>query len=153
MKKISIITLFISTLLFTSCNSIAGLANSSSVSSSATAITAGATCGNLLKTLYTQYKSTGKVDLTSSSNLVNAMQLGTYCNTLKNNKNNSAYLSTFAQGLVSGSGGLISTGKSMSTVSSLLSLPMLSAMKSSVSGSSTSGVASALTTLFSSLNK
>ena len=151
MNKISIITLFIS-ILFTSCNSITGLANSSSASSSTTAITAGATCGNLLKTLYAQYKSTGKVDLTSSSNLVNAMQLGTYCNTLKNNKNNITYLSTFAQGLVSGSGGLISTGKSMSAVSSLLSLPSLSTVNQTVSGSSTTGVASELTTLFNSLN-
>lgn len=149
MKNVNIIVALVGLLLFSSCTSVSNL---TATPSSSAGTEAGATCGQVLKSLYTQYKSMGKVDMKNTNTLLNVTQLSTYYNTLKNNKSNTGYLYSFAKGLVTGSSGIIGTGNSMTTLNSLLSLSSLSNVSSSkpISPSTSSSIEAGLTNLFNS---
>jgi len=153
MNKISIIVIIVGTLFFTSCSGVKNVLASNTATTEGT--TAGAACGKVLSSLYTQYKSTGKVDVNNATTLLSIGELSTSIGSLKNNMKNTSYLGTFAQGIVSGSNGLVNSNNSMSTVSSLLSLSSLSNITSTTpaSSSTATSVASGLTTLFNNLKK
>lgn len=80
---------------FVSCGTATNLA-----SSDAAAQAAGLSCGQATASLYSVYKSTGKVDLTNSTNLSNALILATSYSQLKENKGNQAYRKAFTTGMV-----------------------------------------------------
>lgn len=155
MNKFSIILLFVSVLSFTSCSSVKSLTGSTATAETITGTTAGTSCGKVLGSLYTQYKSTGKVDVSNAATLISIKELGTSFTSLKSNMKNTSYLGAFAKGLVTGSNGLVSSSNSLSTVSSLMSLSSLNNITSTTTASSASvtNVASGLTTLFNNLKK
>ena len=126
MKKFGIIALFIAAISFASCKSISTASTSSSAAKNA-----GVGCGKVLSSLYTSYKSTGKVDLTNSTTLLNVVGLATYYKGLNAHRNDAAYKTAFAAGLVTGSNGVITAANSISTVNSLLSLTGLNTITSS----------------------
>jgi hypothetical protein len=145
MKKIGIIALFAAVLSFTSCT----VSNVTTTNNSA-ATSAGTSCGKVLSTLYTQYKSTGKVDMTNSNTLLNVVELATYYTTLKANRSNAAYTKAFAVGMVSGSNGLVTNLNSTSVINALLAITGLSGITTNTSGVSTAAisVANGLINLF-----
>lgn len=148
MKITAYIAVFIAALSFASCSSI-----SNSASSNTAAKTAGTSCGKVLSGLYSQYKSSGKLNMASSSTLTNVIELGACYKLLKDNRGNSAYRKSFAAGLVSGSNGLITNSKASSVISSLLSITGLGNVTSSTSSSSSvlTGIATNLINIFTSL--
>lgn len=156
MKKISIIIVFVGALVCASCSSVSKLAsNASSTTQPSAGTIQGTACGKVLGTMYTQYKSTGKVDMKNSSTLLSVTELSTHYSSLRNNKSNTTYLYSFAKGLVSGTNGLVNTSNSLSSVNSLLSLSSLSSITSTTPATSTAStnVASGLTALFNSWKK
>lgn len=116
-------------------------------SSDTVAKTTGIACGDLLKDMNTDYKTKGKVDITSTQTLSNVIQLSGYYKTLKNNKGNSEYKKAFASGLVTGSDNLITTENAMETVDKILSIDRLADI-----GSKTSSTASSAISVANSLN-
>jgi len=153
MKKIKIITLFLGALLLASCNDIKNAVNDATSSDALAGTTVGTTCGSVVKTLYTQYKSAGKIDLTNSSTLLSVTELGPCVISLTNNKNNSDYLTAFTKALVIGSSGVITSSNSNSFVNLLLSATSLSNITSSLTSNSTgsTNIITDLTTLLDSL--
>lgn len=145
MKKIGFIALLVGAIFIASCSSISNIA-----SSNPAATAAGTGAGKALSTLYSQYKSTGKINMGSASTIGTVVELGTYVAALKNNQSVSGYKSAFAAGLVTGSSGLVTTANSMATVNSLLGITGLSGISSTISGTSATAtnVANGLITLF-----
>ncbi|MBQ2511121.1 MAG: hypothetical protein II531_03055 [Bacteroidales bacterium] len=123
MKKLSILLLCIVTLAATSCNSLQKAASSNSA-----AAASGQLCGNAVKGLYQSYKNDGKLDVTSGSNLTNALSLATAYSQLKDHKNDKSYRKAFASGLVVSSAGLITDRNSISFINQLLSSAALSGL-------------------------
>ncbi|MBR5784704.1 MAG: hypothetical protein IKY43_06005 [Bacteroidales bacterium] len=89
------------------------------------ATAAGAACGKAMSTLYKEYKKLGKIDVTSTTTLTAVVQIAAARNLLIDNKNNSAYLTAFGVGLVSGSNNLINNSTASSFINTLLSLTSL----------------------------
>ncbi len=145
MKKIGISVLLFALFSLMSCSTVSTI-----TSSDAAATAAGVSCGKTLASLYSQYKSTGKINMTSSNTLLKVVELATYTKALRDNKNNATYKKAFAAGLVTGSSGLVINTNSMSTVNSLLSLTGLNSITSSTSATSTAAVnvATGLVNLF-----
>ncbi|HLP03805.1 MAG TPA: hypothetical protein VK152_00105 [Paludibacter sp.] len=153
MKRTSIILFFAGIFLLAGCSSLSNVA-SSAMPANSTATSAGTSCGTILANLYAQYKATGKIDLNNSAVLLNVAQLTPYYNSLKTNKSNPNYLASFAQGLVSGSRGVVTTQNSLNTVNSLLSLNGLSNITTATNSAATiPGITTELTTLLNSLKK
>lgn len=145
MKKIGFISLLVGAIFIASCSSISNVA-----SSNPAATAAGTGAGKALSTLYSQYKSTGKINMGSASTIGTVVELGTYVAALKSNQSVSGYKSAFAAGLVTGSTGLVTSVNSMATVNSLLGIAGLSGISSTVSSTSSTAtnVANGLITLF-----
>ena len=148
LKRIRISVLFLAIISFASCGSMSNIASSDTA-----AMIEGTSCGKSLENLYTQYKSLGKVDLSSASNLLKVAELGTFMNSLKNNINLPAYKTDFLSGLVSGSNGLITENNSSAILNSLTSLNGLSSITPSTESTSTlaSSVSSGLGDIFKSI--
>ena len=87
-----------------------------------TATTNGQAAGAALKSLYTQYKSDGKLDMANLSNIMNLATLANNVKDLKGQTNKTAFYKDFATGLVSGSGNLITSANSSSVMSGLSNL-------------------------------
>ena len=77
----------------------------------------GKQAGAALKSLYTQYKADGKMDM---SNLTNIMNLATLANNVQGNK--TAFYKDFASGLILGSGNLVTQVNSEAVVEGLTGL-------------------------------
>lgn len=111
---------------------------------------AGLTNGNGLKSgaallsLYTQYKSTGKLDLTNPTNLNNLLTLASNIKGLDQLVNKSSFLT----GLISGSKNLVNQSNSDTVLSSLTKLSGLdlSSVSSSSAASAVTGVLSKVAT-------
>jgi hypothetical protein len=148
MKKIGVIVLFFTALFAVSCGTTSNVSTGNSA-----ATQAGKGCGAVLATLHSQYKSTGKIDMSNSTTLLNVVELGTYYTTLNSHKTDAAYKTAFATGLVEGSIGLITNANSLSTLNTLLTLGTLSSITSSTPGTSAVAVnvASGLINLLKSL--
>jgi len=145
MKRIGLITLLVVAIFIASCTTVSNI-----TSSNPAATAAGTGAGKALSTLYSQYKSTGKVNMGSASTIGSIVELGTYVAALKNNQSVAGYKSAFAAGLVTGSTGLVTPANSMATVNSLLGITGLSGISSTVSSTSATAtnVATGLTNLF-----
>lgn len=126
MKKISIIALFIAAISFASCKSISTVSTANSVATSA-----GVNCGKVLASLNSTYKSTGKLDLTNTTTLLNVVELASYYKALEAHRTDAAYKTAFATGLVTGSNGAITAASSINVVNSLLNLAGLNKISSS----------------------
>lgn len=113
MKKFSFIMMLVATVAFCGCKS-------SSFSSDSAAVAQGAACGTALKTLNSSYKSTGKLDLGTATNLSAALALATSYSQLKANKNNTNYKASFANGMVTGGAGLLTQASATTVVNALL---------------------------------
>jgi hypothetical protein len=150
MKRVRVLVFFIATLSFASCSSISKVASSNTVANAE-----GVACGKVLTTMFNQYKSSGKVDVTNSNTWKNVMELGSYCTALNKNKADTSYKQSFASGLVTGSNGLLTTSTATSAVNSLLSISGLSGLTSGTSSTSTTAknVTAGLTSLFNSWKK
>lgn len=104
MKKILAIAL--AAIMFTSCGFLKGTTTtpaSSTTTTPATAtsgVTTGKAAGLALDALTTQYKTTGTIDCSNITNLLNIAQVVAACKELKSNKGNADYTKSFTQGLV-----------------------------------------------------
>ena len=87
-----------------------------------TATTNGQAAGAALKSLYTQYKTDGKLDMANITNIMNLATLANNVKDLKGQTNKSAFYKDFATGLVSGSNNLVSSSNSNAVMSGLTNL-------------------------------
>ena len=78
----------------------------------------GAAAGKALLALYTQYKSSGSLDMTNPTNIVNMVTLANNIKGLKP----SANTANFVKGLISGSGKLVNNSNSKTVLGSLTKL-------------------------------
>lgn len=87
-----------------------------------TANTNGQAAGAALKSLYSQYKADGKLDMANLNNLMNLATLATNVQGLKGQTNKSAFYKDFAAGLILGSNNLVSNNNSTSVMNGLTNL-------------------------------
>lgn len=127
MKLKSIAAVLALSFLTVSCG-ILGTGNSASGSVN------GQSSGAALKTLYGQYKTDGKVDLNNISNIIALAQLANGIQGLNGVDDKSQFYTDFAEGLILGSGNLV-TEKTSS--------PVTGALKSLVGGTDLSSIMSA----------
>ncbi len=78
----------------------------------------GAAAGKALLALYTQYKSSGSLDMTNPTNIVNMVTLANNIKGLKSSVNTT----NFVKGLISGSGKLVNNSNSSTVLGSLTKL-------------------------------
>ena len=102
-------------LAMASCSTLSSAASSNTVAQAS-----GQACGSAVQGLYSSYKKTGTVDLTNANNLNNALALATAYTTLKQNKDNQAYRSSFTTGLILSSAGLITQANAGQFIDKLL---------------------------------
>lgn len=82
----------------------------------------GKAAGAALKSLYSQYKTDGKLDMSNLSNIMNLTTLATNVQGLKGQTDKSAFYKDFASGLILGSGSLVTAKNSSNVMSGLTSL-------------------------------
>jgi hypothetical protein len=87
-----------------------------------TATSNGQAAGAALKSLYTQYKSAGKLDLNNLNNIMNLATLATNVKGLKGQTDKTQFYKDFATGLISGSSNLVTTNNSNAVMSGLQTL-------------------------------
>lgn len=89
----------------------------------ATAATSnGQAAGVALKSLFTQYKTDGKLDMGNLNNLMNLAALATNVQGLKGQTDKTSFYKDFASGLVLGSNNLVNSANSTSIMSGLQNL-------------------------------
>ena len=116
--------------------SIVGCSTLFNSSSNSVATSAGASCGKAISNLYKEYKKENKVDVTNTNTLTYIIQIAAARNVLKENKNDAAFVSAFALGLVSGSNNLITNATSNNVINALLSLSSLNTVTTNTPSSS-----------------
>lgn len=116
--------------------SIVGCSTLFNSSSNSVATSAGANCGKAISNLYKEYKKENKVDVTNTNTLTYIIQIAAARNVLKENKNDAAFVSAFALGLVSGSNNLITNATSNNVINALLSLSSLNTVTTNTPSSS-----------------
>lgn len=124
MKIVRIVAASLAVLMFSSIGSLApqASAQSSILSSLVSGSSSGQAAGAAVKAMYSEYKTTGKIDLTSPTNLLNITKLTTGIQGLKGKSARSTFYKDFAKGLVVGSESLIPTTKSTEATSTLSNL-------------------------------
>lgn len=145
MKRLSIIAVCFATLAMASCS----MFNSSSNS---VAQGLGQTCGSAVLGLYQSYKNTGSVTLTEPNNLSNALTLAACYTQLSQNKDNSSYRKSFANGLILSSAGLITNQNAATFVNALLGASALGTISSTSSNSEVKKTTGTVTGLLQSLD-
>lgn len=130
MKSVKSLVAIALCLLVTSCGVIGGPAAGTAQSGT----TDGQTSGAALKSLYGQYKTDNKVDLSNINNIISLAQLVNGIQGLKNVDDKSQFYTDFAAGLVLGSQNL---------VTEQTSTPVTGALSSLVSGTDLSAIAAA----------
>lgn len=120
MKKLGIILVCIATLAMSSCSLFQSAASSNSAAQAL-----GQTCGSAVLGLYQSYKATGTLSLTTGDNLSSALALATCYTQLSQNKDNSDYRKSFANGLILSSAGLITNQNSATFINALLGTPSI----------------------------
>lgn len=127
--------------LFASCGSVGGMATGTS-----TASTNGQSSGAALKSLYSQYKTDGKIDVSNINNVMSMVALANGIQGLKGMDDKSAFYRDFAAGLILGSNNLISNNNS-SAITGLLGglanqdLSALTGAASKAAGNALTGIA------------
>lgn len=115
MKRLGLLIVCFATLAMTSCNLLQSASGSYAVAQAS-----GQTCGHAVLGLYSAYKSTGKVDLTNTTNLSNALALATAYTNLKQNKDDQNYRKAFTTGIIASSAGLITSANASAFLDSML---------------------------------
>ena len=95
----------------------------------------GAAAGKALLALYTQYKSSGSLDMTNPTNIVNMVTLANNIKGLKS----SANTTNFVKGLISGSGKLVNNSNSKTVLGSLTKIAGLDLSSLQTSAKATAG--------------
>ncbi|MBO5419536.1 MAG: hypothetical protein J6A22_05570 [Bacteroidales bacterium] len=102
------------------------LGQSSTTATTATTAVSGSTSGQqagaALKTLYTQYKTDGKLDVTNLNNIINLATLAKNVEGLKEMSDKTAFYKDFAAGLILGSNNLVTNTTSNTVTSALAGL-------------------------------
>jgi len=102
-----------------------------------TATSKGKAAGVALKSLYTQYKADGKLNMQNVGNIVNLATLANNLKDLKGQSDKSAFYKDFASGLVTGSGNLVNdsnSGAVMGGLAGLVNNVDLSGIQDAISG-------------------
>lgn len=109
----------------------------------------GQAAGAALKSLYTQYKADGKLDMTNLNNILNLTTLSNNIKGLKGMSNKSTFYKDFATGLIKGSDSLVNKSNSTSVMNGLTNLAENVDLSSLLSGSnsSSSNTSSSTTTI------
>ena len=131
---------------FASCSSL-----SSTVGESVAQVS-GQACGTAVLGLYNSYHNNGKVDLTNTTDLSNALALATCYTQLKENKDNESFRKAFANGLILSSAGLITSANATSFMNTLLGTSALSNINTE-KVTQTAATAAAVITLLNSLKQ
>ena len=97
-------------------------ATSSTTTTESAGTTNGKAAGSALKSLYTQYKADGKLDMSNLNNIMNAATLATNVKGLKGQSDKTTFYKDFAAGLILGSNNLVSQTNSTAVMSGLTSL-------------------------------
>ncbi|MBR5275406.1 MAG: hypothetical protein IKU33_09230 [Bacteroidales bacterium] len=97
-------------------------ATSATESATATASSSGQAAGAALKSLYSQYKADGKLDMSNLNNLMNLATLANNVKGLKGMTSKTDFYKDFATGLVSGSNNLVNSSNSSSIMGGLQNL-------------------------------
>ncbi len=97
-------------------------ATNSTATSVSAATSNGQAAGAALKSLYTQYKSTGKLDLNNITNIMNLATLATNVKGLKGQTDKTQFYKDFAAGLITGSSNLVTQTNSNAVMNGLTSL-------------------------------
>lgn len=82
----------------------------------------GKQAGAALKSLYTQYKADGKMDMSNLTNIMNLVTLANNVQGLKGQDDKTAFYKDFASGLILGSGSLITQTNSTAVMTGLTDL-------------------------------
>lgn len=114
MKKISGIILCLAMCLMTASCGIFGIGTKNGSAS-----VSGQASGAALKSLYSQYKTDGQIDVTNLNNIIMLAQLSNGIQGLKGVDDKSAFYNEFAEGLILGSDRLV-TKNTASTVTNTL---------------------------------
>lgn len=85
-------------------------------------ISNGQAAGAALKSLYTQYKADGKLDMTNLNNILNLTTLSNNIKELKGMSDKSKFYKDFATGLIKGSDSLVNKSNSTSVMNGLTNL-------------------------------
>jgi hypothetical protein len=91
-------------------------------SETVTATANGQAAGAALKSLYTQYKADGKLDMSNLTNVLNLTTLATNVKGLKGQSDKTTFYKDFAAGLILGSNNLVSQTNSTAVMSGLTNL-------------------------------
>lgn len=86
------------------------------------ATTNGQAAGAALKSLYTQFKSAGKLDMSNLTNIMSLATLATNIKGLKQQSDKTSFYKDFATGLVVGSNNLVTNANSTAVMSGLSNL-------------------------------
>lgn len=119
---------------------------SAAAETTVSAATSGQKAGAALKSLYSQYKADGKVDMSNITTLTNLATLAANVQGLKGQSDKSAFYKDFAKGLVLGSNNLVTNTTSSTVMSGLSNLANnvdLSGLASSATSSITNSLANA----------
>lgn len=107
-------------------NKVSGKTETATVEQPATETAAatvnGQAAGAALKSLYTQYKADGKLDMSNLTNILNLTTLASNVKGLKGQSDKTTFYKDFAAGLISGSNNLVSQTNSTAVMSGLTSL-------------------------------
>ena len=139
MKLSTIFAAAAALMLATSCGILGGS------STTATPTSNGQASGAALRSLYTQYKADGKMDMTNISNIINLATLSQAVTELKDagTVDKSDYIKEFATGLILGSNNLVNQTNSTPVVSNLTNLANVNL--SSVTNAAASLIANGVT--------
>jgi hypothetical protein len=94
----------------------------SSTTTESAGTTNGKAAGSALKSLYTQYKADGKLDMSNLNNIMNAATLATNVKGLKGQTDKTTFYKDFASGLILGSENLVTSATSSNVMSGLSNL-------------------------------
>ena len=154
MKALPYLTIIsVSTLLVCSCGLLGKSTSSTTTEQTVinTATTDGQAAGAALKSLYTQYKSAGKLELTNMNNILSLTTLVQNVKGLKGQSEKSTFYKDFASGLILGSSNLVTEATSSTVMSGLGSLAenvdassILNSLSNSLSSETTSNVSTAV---------
>ena len=97
-------------------------ATSSTTTTESAGTTNGKAAGSALKSLYTQYKADGKLDMSNLNNIMNAATLATNVKGLKGQSDKTTFYKDFAAGLITGSNNLVTQTNSNAVMNGLTSL-------------------------------
>jgi hypothetical protein len=159
--KISLATIvLVGFILFAACGSTGSTSSKSSASSApaqSAAYNSGSSVGSSLLSLYSQYKSSGKLDFKNVNTYLQILTLATNAQTIKANASNKTFYGQFAQGMVFGSQQQVNNNNVGGVINALMGLDLTGVTSAgsggNVSTSTANNVLTGLTGLFGLLGK